>query len=82
MKHLTACFFIALAAVASAHAAPKPVTVFILAGQSNMEGAGQIKADPKRNGGQGSLEFLVKNAATANTLRAARGCRRAMACAR
>ena len=47
MKHLTACFFIALAAVASAHAAPKPVTVFILAGQSNMEGAGQIKADPK-----------------------------------
>ena len=43
----------------------KPVRVFILAGQSNMEGAGQIKADPKRNGGQGSLEFLVKDAATA-----------------
>ncbi len=46
-------------------AAPKPVRVFILAGQSNMEGAGQIKADPNRNGGKGSLEFLVKDAATA-----------------
>jgi hypothetical protein len=43
----------------------KPVKVFILAGQSNMEGAGQIKANPQRNGGQGSLEYLVKNPATA-----------------
>ncbi len=39
----------------------RPVKVFILAGQSNMEGAGIIKADPKRNGGQGSLEYLVKD---------------------
>ncbi len=45
--------------------APKPIRVFILAGQSNMEGQGIIAADPKRNGGQGSLEFLVKNPATA-----------------
>ena len=44
---------------------PKPVKVFILAGQSNMEGAGFIEADPKRNGGRGSLEFVVKDAATA-----------------
>ncbi len=44
---------------------PKPVKVFILAGQSNMEGQGFIAADPKRNGGKGSLEFLVKDAATA-----------------
>ncbi|MFM9964723.1 MAG: sialate O-acetylesterase [Planctomycetaceae bacterium] len=44
---------------------PKPVKVFILAGQSNMEGHGFIAAEPKRNGGQGSLEFLVKDAATA-----------------
>lgn len=43
----------------------KPLKVFILAGQSNMEGAGQIAADPKRNGGKGSLEFLVKDATTA-----------------
>lgn len=38
-----------------------PVKVFILAGQSNMEGAGVIKMDPKRNGGKGSLEYFVKN---------------------
>ena len=46
-------------------AADKPVKVFILAGQSNMEGAGAVKADPKRNEGKGSLECLVNNAATA-----------------
>ena len=54
-----------LTASDSVAADTKPVRVFILAGQSNMEGAGQIKADPKRNGGQGSLEFLVKDVATA-----------------
>lgn len=43
----------------------QPVKVFILAGQSNMEGQGFIAADPKRNGGKGSLEFLVKDEATA-----------------
>ncbi|MBI1324884.1 sialate O-acetylesterase [bacterium] len=42
-----------------------PIKVFILAGQSNMEGHGFIPADPKRNGGKGSLEFLVKDPATA-----------------
>jgi hypothetical protein len=56
---------VTLAASPSATAATTPVRVFILAGQSNMEGAGQIKADPKRNAGKGSLEFLVKDAATA-----------------
>ncbi len=47
-----------------AGAETKPIKVFILAGQSNMEGAGQIKANVQRNGGRGSLEFLVKDAAT------------------
>jgi alpha-galactosidase len=56
-----------LAAVGSGRAADpqKPVKVFILAGQSNMEGHGIIKADPKRNGGKGSLEHLVNDEATA-----------------
>ena len=54
-----------VAAGRSVEPAPKPVRVFILAGQSNMEGAGQIKANLKRNGGKGALEFLVKDAATA-----------------
>jgi alpha-galactosidase len=59
---------VALAAISSAAAPTKPVRVFILAGQSNMEGAGRIKADPNRNGGRGSLEFLVKDPATAKRL--------------
>jgi hypothetical protein len=44
---------------------PKPVKVFILAGQSNMEGQGFIAADAKRNGGKGTLEFLAKDPPTA-----------------
>ena len=39
----------------------KPIKVFILAGQSNMEGHGFVEADPKRNGGKGSLEFMLKD---------------------
>ena len=35
--------------------------VFILAGQSNMEGAGQIQINPRaQNKGAGTLEFMVK----------------------
>ena len=69
MKNTTelvlAFLLVALAASSFAKAAMKPVRVFVLAGQSNMEGHGIVAADPKRNGGQGSLEFLVKEAATA-----------------
>ena len=57
-----------LAALARSHpveAALPPVRVFILAGQSNMEGHGFVAAEPRHNGGKGSLEFLVKDAATA-----------------
>ena len=43
----------------------KPLKVFILAGQSNMEGQGFIAADPARNAGKGSLEHLAKDPATA-----------------
>ena len=65
MKYIVVILLVTISAIASAQDVAKPVRVFVLAGQSNMEGAGQIKADPKRNGGQGSLEFLVKDAATA-----------------
>jgi alpha-galactosidase len=65
MKLVTACFLLTLATLAPAQEARKPVQVFILAGQSNMEGHGFVPADPKRNGGRGSLEWAVKNAATA-----------------
>lgn len=40
------------------------VKVFVLAGQSNMEGHGFIKADPTRNQGKGSLEHLVSHPST------------------
>jgi alpha-galactosidase len=53
--------------------AEKPVKVFVLAGQSNMEGHGFVTADPKRNGGKGSLEFLVKDPATADRYKHLRG---------
>ncbi len=43
-----------------------PVIVFILAGQSNMEGAGAIRSNLQRNDGKGSLEYLVKDPATAD----------------
>lgn len=49
----------------SLDAAEKPVKVFILAGQSNMEGHGFIVADPMKNEGKGSLEYLAKDPATA-----------------
>ncbi len=65
MKHIAFMFLISISSISSAQDVGKPVRVFILAGQSNMEGAGEIKADPKRNGGQGSLEYLVKDRATA-----------------
>jgi hypothetical protein len=43
-----------------------PVKVFVLAGQSNMEGAGAVNIAPNsRNGGKGTLEFLAKDPATA-----------------
>jgi len=41
------------------------VKVFILAGQSNMQGHGKVAADLEANDGRGSLEWLVKNPATA-----------------
>lgn len=49
---------LALAVTAWAEA---PLKVFILAGQSNMEGAGKIEGDPNHNGGKGSLSYLAEN---------------------
>ncbi|KAA3614262.1 MAG: sialate O-acetylesterase [Planctomycetota bacterium] len=48
---------------------PPPVKVFILAGQSNMQGHGAIRGDEKRNGGQGSLESLVRSKDSAKKYR-------------
>lgn len=66
MKHFHVLSRIVLIAIwlsppSAASDPPMPTKVFILAGQSNMEGQGIISADPKRNGGQGSLEYLVES---------------------
>jgi len=44
----------------------RTVKVFILAGQSNMQGHGFVQADPTRNEGKGSLEYLAREADTAS----------------
>lgn len=65
LLRLLAVAFVLAVTNAAIAADKKPLRVFILAGQSNMEGHGAVKADPKRNGGKGSLEFVAKDAATA-----------------
>ena len=65
MKPIALFLVLTLSIANHGFAETKPVKVFILAGQSNMEGAGQIQANPQRNEGQGSLEYLVKAPATA-----------------
>lgn len=60
MKGITAGFVFALGTLVLPVQAE--LKVFVLAGQSNMEGAGAVGMNPKsKNGGQGSLEYLVKN---------------------
>ena len=63
MKHTLCILFVFLVGIPGLFAGPPQgsVKVFILAGQSNMEGAGKIEGDPKRNGGKGSLSHLVEN---------------------
>ena len=69
-KRIMSVVALVVAAAAILTASPRveaagKVKVFILAGQSNMEGAGKVAADPNRNEGKGSLEYLVKDPATA-----------------
>jgi hypothetical protein len=54
----------ALALLAPTASAGEPLRVFVLAGQSNMVGAGEVRAREERNGGKGSLEHLVRAEAT------------------
>jgi alpha-galactosidase len=61
---LAAALLSALPEMSQAADGPKPLKIFILAGQSNMEGQGVIKMDPARNEGKGTLEYLVKDPAT------------------
>ena len=47
--------------------ASEVVHVFILAGQSNMVGAGEVESNLSRNDGKGSLQWLTKNSSTLDT---------------
>lgn len=67
--YIFAVVIVALVLATSTANADKPVKVFILAGQSNMQGHGFIKADPARNGGKGSLEYVTKDPATARNFK-------------
>jgi len=64
IRFMSMTLMVSCLVTATLHAEDKPVKVFILAGQSNMEGSGFVKADPKRNSGKGSMEYLVKNPMT------------------
>lgn len=63
------CFALVFAIGSLSAADTKTVKVFILAGQSNMEGHGIVKAEEKRNGGKGSLEHLAKTSDRFKSLR-------------
>lgn len=68
MTRIAFTLFIAAAiagGVSSSTMAADSVKVFILAGQSNMQGHGKIRAEQRSNEGRGSLEWLTKNADTA-----------------
>lgn len=66
LSAVLAFFAVAPGVAAAEQAGKSPLKVFILAGQSNMEGQGAIRLNPDRNQGRGSLEYLVKDPATAD----------------
>ncbi|MFP6763965.1 MAG: sialate O-acetylesterase, partial [Planctomycetaceae bacterium] len=65
---LSVILFCVALPVVQAEEPPGKLKVFVLAGQSNMQGHGLIPADEKRNGGKGSLEFLARHPKTARQL--------------
>ena len=65
---LSVVIFCTVTPVANARAPQGKLKVFLLAGQSNMQGHGVIQADKKRNGGKGSLEYVARHPKTARQL--------------
>ena len=68
---ILACFFTLVSVNTIAGAADKPIQVFLLAGQSNMEGQGVVAYDhPKHyNGGKGNLVWSMKNSKSATLMK-------------
>ncbi len=73
LHSIVIAFCVAITAISAADDVTKPIRVFILAGQSNMEGTGFVDADPKRNDGRGSLEFVVRDPATSEKFKHLKG---------
>ena len=69
MKYLATLLITTLFAAASVEA--NPLKVFILAGQSNMEGQGVVSMDGERdyNGGKGNLLWSMKNSKSAGKMK-------------
>ena len=74
MRKVCTFWLAAMAATVSSHSQTAagqpekaPIKVFILAGQSNMEGAGAARSNLDRNNGKGSLEYLVKDPKTVSS---------------
>jgi hypothetical protein len=69
MKHTAALPAILLLAATCLHA--EPLKVFILAGQSNMEGQGVVSMDGEKdyNGGKGNLVWSMKNSKSAGKMK-------------
>jgi Ni/Co efflux regulator RcnB len=68
MKSITTLI---IAALFSAASAAEPIKVFILAGQSNMEGQGSVDHDDERdsNGGKGNLVWSMANSKSADKMK-------------
>ena len=68
MKSITTLI---IAALFSAASAAEPIKVFILAGQSNMEGQGSVDHDDERNsnGGKGNLVWSMKQSKSAEKMK-------------
>ena len=65
------CLFVFASTTTASPAADRPIQVFILAGQSNMEGQGVVAYDhPKYyNGGKGNLVWSMKNSKSATLMK-------------
>ena len=65
----TAILTAALLCVLSPISFAKPIKVFILAGQSNMEGQGSVDHEGDRNDGKGNLVWSMANSKSADKLK-------------
>ena len=74
MKHILLTLTALLASLAALNAAPKPVKVFVLAGQSNMEGQAVVDlAGKDYNDRKGTLTMLMEDPAKAPMFRHLKG---------